>query len=141
MLLLPPGILEMLGYLGEKKRENEPTVLEYVLPCLDCLTFMRQTLSPNVHHVAKIIWVPPVVLQEHVAYALLTLKYLLEEDEVFILHGVNVAGQILSNLLHSQMLSVLIVLVELLPELLVDALLSNLLAQHVAVVHVISNAL
>ena len=101
MLLLAPGILKMLGYLGEEKRENEPSVLEYVLPRLDCLTLVRQTLSPNVHHVAKIVRVPPVVLQEHVAYAFLTLQYLLEEDEVFILNGVDVAGQILSDLLYS----------------------------------------
>ena len=131
----------MLGYLGEKKRENEPSVLEHILPCLNCLTLVRQTLSPNVHHVAKIVGVPPVVLQEHVAYAFLTLQYLLEEDEVFILHGVDVAGQILSDLLYSQMLSVLVILVELLAKWLVDALLSNLLAQHVAVIHVVSDAL
>ena len=81
------------------------------------------------------------MFQEHVADTFLTLEDLLEQNEVFVLDRVDVAGQVLRNLLHCQVLSVLIILVEFLPQLLVDTLLTDLLTQNVAVVHMIAHTL
>lgn len=131
--------------LAQQKLENESAILENVLPRLNGLTLVWETLAPNIHHVTKVIVVSPVVLQQHVADALLTLQDLLEQDEVFVLHSVDIARQILSNLPKCQILCLMVVFIELGPQvaivLLVDPLVDDLLAQHVAIVHVVAYTL
>ena len=40
-LLLSPRLLQLLVYLTEQEREDEPSILKYVLPCLNSLTLVR----------------------------------------------------------------------------------------------------
>ena len=102
--------------LTEEQLEYEATILKHVLPRLNSLTLMRQAFSPNVHHVAQVLSVPLIVLQKHVADALLRLQDLLEENKVLVLHCVDIAWQVLSNLPHCELLRVLIVFVQFVPE-------------------------
>ena len=81
------------------------------------------------------------MLEQHIADAFLTLQNLLEQYEVLVLHRIDVAWQILSYLLHGEMLRVLVIFVQLLPQLLVDALLADLLTEHVTVIHVVADTL
>lgn len=85
------------------------------------------------------------MLQKHVADALLALQDLLEEDKVLVLHPVDVAGQVLSDLPQCQILCLVVIFVKLGPKiatvLLVNPLVDDLLAQHVAIVHVVSHTL
>lgn len=51
------------------------------------------------------------MLQKHIADALLTLQDQLEHYEIFVLHSVDVAGQVLRDLLDGQGLRLLVILV------------------------------
>ena len=80
---------------------------------MDSLALVGQPLTPNVHHITQVVVIPPVMLQQHITNALLAFQDLLEEDEVLILHRVDVAGQVLADLLDSQMLRGLVIFIQL----------------------------
>lgn len=85
------------------------------------------------------------MLQKHVANALLALQDLLEQNEVLVLNSVDIAREMCSNLLDSQLLRLLVVLIELLSN--VSNIVSivprvpNLFTKHIVVVHVVANSL
>lgn len=91
--------------------EDKSPVFKHILPRLDGLTLVRQTFSPYVHHAPKVIVVLSLLLQEHIADTLLTFENLLEQDEVLVLHSIDVTWQVLSDLLYSELLVLLVIFV------------------------------
>lgn len=91
--------------------EDKPPVFKHILPRLDSLTLVWQAFSPNVHHAPKVIVVLSFLLQEHIADSLLTFEDLLEQNKVLVLHSIDVAWQVLSDLLDSELLVLLVVFV------------------------------
>ena len=61
------------------------------------------------------------MLQKHVANALLTLQNLLKQQEILVLYSINVAWQVLCDLFHSQLLVLMVILVQLTPQFSIES--------------------
>ena len=86
------------------------------------------------------------MLQQHVADTFLALQDLLEKNEVLILYCVDIARQIFCHLLDSQLLVLMIILIELPAQFAVQfhdvaTLFNQLVSKHIAEVCVVSHPL